>query len=364
MVRLTRVEQQERTRAAVLAAAEAEFGAHGYAGAKIDRIAERAGLTRGAVYSNFPGKQALWLEVLTGAAERGGEGSPPPPPRSAAEALERFARVRLEGLPLADGSGVFGPTVRPEDDPAVRGAAAGIAGVEALLLALCLEALSPGGASREVRRAELVLRLLGEPGEGPARGDLFDVARACGHLASLGLADSFEPPHLPFVRPARSCRDPWDPPAELPDAVRGTTGFTGDGVVVFLGTERLGAAEEAVRAARPGDRVTVAVVTDDPAVLGRLLRLRLGGFGRALRRVFPPGGLPGPRVVVDTGGVLAAAAGVPAPGDGTEYAVRTGGGLVTARASGRGAGHAAASAPAAPSSVPEPAAARTAEVSR
>ena len=50
MVRLTRAQQQERTQAAVLAAAREEFTEHGYAEAKVDRIAERAELTRGAVY--------------------------------------------------------------------------------------------------------------------------------------------------------------------------------------------------------------------------------------------------------------------------------------------------------------------------
>lgn len=37
---------------AVLSAAD--FAERGFAGAKVDVIAERAGLTRGAVYSNFP----------------------------------------------------------------------------------------------------------------------------------------------------------------------------------------------------------------------------------------------------------------------------------------------------------------------
>ncbi|HEY6591462.1 MAG TPA: TetR family transcriptional regulator, partial [Actinomycetota bacterium] len=54
MARLTRAQQQERTRAAVLAAAREEFAGQGYAEAKVDRIAEQAELTRGAVYSNFP----------------------------------------------------------------------------------------------------------------------------------------------------------------------------------------------------------------------------------------------------------------------------------------------------------------------
>jgi len=55
---------QERNRAAVLAAARAEFVERGFRDAKVDVIASRAGLTRGAVYSNFPSKRALYFAVL------------------------------------------------------------------------------------------------------------------------------------------------------------------------------------------------------------------------------------------------------------------------------------------------------------
>ena len=64
MGRLTRAETQERNRAKVLAAARTEFAERGFRDAKIDSIAERAGLTRGAVYSNFPGKRALYFAIL------------------------------------------------------------------------------------------------------------------------------------------------------------------------------------------------------------------------------------------------------------------------------------------------------------
>src|SRR5207342_971783 len=62
--RLTRAELQEQNRAKVLAAARTEFVERGYRDAKVDDIAERAALTRGAVYSNFPGKRALYFAVL------------------------------------------------------------------------------------------------------------------------------------------------------------------------------------------------------------------------------------------------------------------------------------------------------------
>ena len=102
MVRLTRAQQQERTLAAVLAAARDEFAEHGYVEAKVDRIAERAELTRGAVYSNFPGKRALYLAVLVDMVEGSAAGEVPrSSPPSAAAALGAFARVWLERLPLA-----------------------------------------------------------------------------------------------------------------------------------------------------------------------------------------------------------------------------------------------------------------------
>src|SRR5687767_4251309 len=104
MVRLTRVQQQERTRASVLAAAKDEFTEHGYVLAKIDRIAERAELTRGAVYSNFPSKRALYLAVLIDLVENSGGAEPPVGPESLADALGSFARVWLERLPLVGDS--------------------------------------------------------------------------------------------------------------------------------------------------------------------------------------------------------------------------------------------------------------------
>src|SRR5690606_31990048 len=107
MVRLTRAQQQERTRAAVLSAAREEFAEHGYAAVKVDRIAERAELTRGAVYSNFPGERALYLAVLVELVESELAGAPAsagaePDPGDAAEALGAFARSWLERLPFAE----------------------------------------------------------------------------------------------------------------------------------------------------------------------------------------------------------------------------------------------------------------------
>jgi AcrR family transcriptional regulator len=62
--RLTRQESQARTRALLLEVATQEFLAHGYTGTSLDKIAEQAGFSKGAVYGNFAGKDELALAVL------------------------------------------------------------------------------------------------------------------------------------------------------------------------------------------------------------------------------------------------------------------------------------------------------------
>ncbi|MEV6303053.1 TetR/AcrR family transcriptional regulator [Actinoplanes sp. NPDC051861] len=355
MVRLTRAQQQERTRASVLFAAAAEFAEWGYAEAKVDRIAERAEMTRGAVYSNFPSKRSLYLAVLLDALQSRHVGGFDTVPEDVAAAGEAFARVWLERLPLAGDSaaaarfrslsvtGVF-------DDEPGRAVQAQLIALETLLLALRLETCRPR-AARRVRLAELMLTLLtgadhlAETAAG--FGDPFEVARACRYLAAMEGLDSWDPPHLPFIAPAVPCSESWDPPSSVTDAmIDGPVGLGGDGVVLFLGARRLGGAEEAVRAVRPGDSLTVVLVGGDPVEVGALVRLRVSDLALCLRRVFGPGGLGTVsgvpvRVVLDEGGVVAAAAGL-SVGDDTEEAVRVRGGRIVARARGRGAGHAAA----------------------
>ncbi|TMR93442.1 TetR/AcrR family transcriptional regulator [Nonomuraea basaltis] len=352
MVRLTRAQQQERTRAAVLAAAREEFAGRGYADAKVDRIAERVELTRGAVYSNFPSKRALYLAVLVDSIEHTNTVEAPSPP-GLADALGAFARVWLERLPLAGDTPAGGKLQLRSltgvfDDEPGRTALAQVTRLEALLLALALESRAPHH-TRLVRLAELVLTLLNGAGHladaAPGFGDPFDVARACEHLAGLDLADTWDPPHLPYVTPAQSVQDTWKPPAELPDQITGRqVGFDADGVLAVLGTSRLEAAEEAIRAARPGDRITVAVVTSDPAEIGRLVRLRISDLTACLRRVLAPDTRPDLRLVLDDRATIASAIGIPDPGDATETAVRVQAGKIFARACGRGAAHAVAAA--------------------
>lgn len=333
MVRLTRAQQQERNRAAVLAAARDEFAERGYGDAKVDRIAERAELTRGAVYSNFPSKRALYLAVLLDSL------SPTDPPATEspalADALGAFARAWLTRLPLA-GDTSASRHLRPRslsgvfDDEAGRTALAQVMRFEAVLLGRALESCAPA-AGRRVRLAELALTLLHGAGQlaekAPGFGDPFDVTRACEHLAGLDLGDTWDPPHRGFVPPARAVREEWSPPGALPDLVTGEP-VELDGGLVVLGVNRLGAAEEAVRAG-----LTLVVVTGDHAELGRLVRLRIGDLAGCVRRVLRP---DWPPVVLDEHGAVAAAVEVREDDD-TEAAVWVEDGAVVARASGRGA---------------------------
>jgi AcrR family transcriptional regulator len=56
---------RENVRERLLDAASDEFTENGYAAAKLQDIARRAGFTKGAVYSNFDSKQALFAELLS-----------------------------------------------------------------------------------------------------------------------------------------------------------------------------------------------------------------------------------------------------------------------------------------------------------
>ena len=62
--RLTREEKKARTRAQLIDAAAAVFARRGFVAASLDEVAEEAGLTKGAVYSNFDSKEDLFEAVL------------------------------------------------------------------------------------------------------------------------------------------------------------------------------------------------------------------------------------------------------------------------------------------------------------
>jgi AcrR family transcriptional regulator len=69
--RLTRAEAKARTREQLLDAAAHVFAQKGYAGASVEEIAESAGYSTGALYSNFGGKEDLFLELMSDRRARG-----------------------------------------------------------------------------------------------------------------------------------------------------------------------------------------------------------------------------------------------------------------------------------------------------
>jgi AcrR family transcriptional regulator len=386
MGRLTRAQTQERTRAAVLTAARAEFVERGFRDAKIDRIAERAELTRGAIYSNFPGKRSLYFAVLAEHAERAAA-TPAPrhPVPDVRAALGGFARAWLARLPLATDPGEpawLGRDLHAEitGDEQVRRAFAQLMALAAILLGLGLEQLPApgrphatdparplaatprrppgtgaervgahaGGPVRLVPLAEMALTVLSGAsqlaGTAPGFVEPFQVVQVCEQLADLGLDTRWRPPHLPHVPRARPVDERWSA-GTASDALRGTAvRLAEDGVVAVLGLHRLSAIEEAVRAAPAGAAVTVALTTAADRELGPLVRLVLAELRDGLRQALPDGAWPRLRVGYDGSGAIAAAAGISAAGDTTEAAVRIRGGRIAARAEGRGACHAVASA--------------------
>lgn len=63
-IRVSRVDRKAQTRADLIAAARRVFLRRGFHAATLDEIAEEAGYTKGAVYSNFQGKDDLFLSLL------------------------------------------------------------------------------------------------------------------------------------------------------------------------------------------------------------------------------------------------------------------------------------------------------------
>ena len=63
----TRTRDADRSQLAILVAAREEFAQHGLAGARVDRVAERAGLNKRLIYYYFSSKDELFLAVLESA---------------------------------------------------------------------------------------------------------------------------------------------------------------------------------------------------------------------------------------------------------------------------------------------------------
>ncbi len=72
--RLSREESRQRTRELLLDAAAEVFSRLGYHGASLEAVAEAAGFTKGAVYSNFATKGELFAALLRRSSEQRVEG--------------------------------------------------------------------------------------------------------------------------------------------------------------------------------------------------------------------------------------------------------------------------------------------------
>ncbi|NEA34977.1 ScbR family autoregulator-binding transcription factor [Streptomyces sp. SID13031] len=64
--RVVKQARAERTRAAVLLGAAEVFAEHGFSGASVMKIADRAGVTLGGVYFHFRSKEELARAIVTG----------------------------------------------------------------------------------------------------------------------------------------------------------------------------------------------------------------------------------------------------------------------------------------------------------
>lgn len=101
--RLTRAEQQEQTRLALLDAAIDLFIERGIEATPIEAICEAAGFSRGAFYSNFESKDELYLEAFRRFLDQLHAAARPPaaetvdaPDRAYAQRMERLRGVRRD----------------------------------------------------------------------------------------------------------------------------------------------------------------------------------------------------------------------------------------------------------------------------
>ena len=97
--RLTREESKARTRQELLRAASRLFLRNGFVATSLSDIAEEAGLTKGAVYSNFESKEELFLALLAGDQARpyAAQEDLAPSDLSTVEGADALARARAWG---------------------------------------------------------------------------------------------------------------------------------------------------------------------------------------------------------------------------------------------------------------------------
>ena len=165
----------ERTRGSILEAALTEFGAHGYAGARISAIASRAGVNQQLISYYFDGKEGLYHAVSQQWQERRRELSPPGTPLP--EQLRSYA---LEALRNPDGTRLLawtgleytGPAEDPDHAARARSIEASVEEVRALQRAGRLPAeLDPAALVVMLMAAAMVTTTLPQVVEGVCEAD-------------------------------------------------------------------------------------------------------------------------------------------------------------------------------------------------
>jgi AcrR family transcriptional regulator len=98
-----RGDKRQRTRQALIAATLEVIAERGFAGASLEEIARRAGVTRGSIYSNFADREALMMAAVASQGmtlDRDFSQAMPLEPQ-----LRRFAESLLDQFPAAAGGG-------------------------------------------------------------------------------------------------------------------------------------------------------------------------------------------------------------------------------------------------------------------
>lgn len=346
-----RAEQQMRNRERILDAAREEFAQVGYREAKINSIAARAELTRGAVYSNFPSKRALGLTV---AADVLTVKSPPTPTASSRdEAVVSLAQAWLARLPTGghgDASQIEHLTsdlyAEIREDQDLRDACAALLQLDAIILARALEHLDPDQpGERAVRAASALLTVLHSTdslsASAPGFIDPFTTLATCEALAATDFEDRWTPPHESIVPATRAIDHAWEPPTDVTDLVTNTPmEWEEDGVVAILGLRQAAGIEQALRAAPDAHSLSLVLVTDDPAERTPLARFVLSEVLEALRSSVPSEALTGLSVALDRDGTIARAAGLRTATDDTHIALRVKNHRIIEQAEGPAACHA------------------------
>src|SRR5512141_3404544 len=98
-----RGDKRERTRAALIAATLDVIAEAGFAGASLEAIARRAGLTRGSIYSNFADRDELLVAAISSQGMTLDRDFSRPLPLKAQ--LRRFAEQLFDQFPAAAGGG-------------------------------------------------------------------------------------------------------------------------------------------------------------------------------------------------------------------------------------------------------------------